>query len=255
MKLFKKIASIVGTCLVGLLLLMMAFKVIDKYTNYNFAPLGYRSSVVISNSMATVHADNEEELEGVTDRYTKNDVVYAYVVHSYEELNVHDVILYYSSEHGMVVHRIIAKYAGVDEQGQSIDLLLTRGDANNVNDDPVTMSQVKGKVNWCLPKVGSVALFFQSYYGLLAVSACLICAAAGYMIYSHGKEKKAVKDGPAEKPVTEEKKEAEPIVEEKKKDPQPTIKEEKKEATTPKEKKTTKKPVEKKNTTGKGKKK
>lgn len=72
-----------------------------------------------------------------------------------DEINVGDVIvvkltdtveigqiIVFEQDGGLIVHRLIDKTA---------DKLITKGDANNFNDEPISIAQVKGKVEKVLP--------------------------------------------------------------------------------------------------------
>lgn len=73
-----------------------------------------------------------------------NDLI---IVRKMPRYEVGDIIVFQSGR-TMVVHRI------VEQEG---DWITTRGDANNVSDDPIEISAVKGKVTMRIPFLGAVA--------------------------------------------------------------------------------------------------
>lgn len=84
-----------------------------------------------------------------------------------EELEVGDVITYRLSGSTLVTHRIVE----VDEVNEQF---ITKGDANDVNDgNPVTYEQVVGKVNFHLPLLGYVCIYFRTPLGIAAICALL----------------------------------------------------------------------------------
>jgi len=91
-------------------------------------PLGIGTSVVMSGSM-------EPELE-------VDDMIIYRKAKTYE---VNDVAVFVEDGFA-VVHRIVS----VD--GNTV---ITKGDANNVNDDPIELSQIKGKVFAVIPGAGT----------------------------------------------------------------------------------------------------
>ncbi len=97
----------------------------------------------------------------------KNDLVFAKQVGE-EELEIGDILVY---KRGGVkyVHRLI------EIDGESF---VTQGDANNVADDPVSFSEIEGKVVATWKSVGGAVQFFQSVYGiivLIAIIAAVFC--------------------------------------------------------------------------------
>lgn len=105
-------------------------------------PFGWGVSVVLSGSM-------EPEL-------SVDDLV---IVHEQESYKVDDVVVYQDGG-SLVIHRIIS----VD--GEQI---VTKGDANNMADDPVALSAVKGKAVAIIPYAGVVVRFLKSPVGFLLI--------------------------------------------------------------------------------------
>jgi signal peptidase I len=68
-----------------------------------------------------------------------------------------DVVTYRSGG-SLVTHRVV-EIDGTD--------LITQGDANNVADEPVALSQVEGKMIFRIPKLGQAALLLRKPAGIL----------------------------------------------------------------------------------------
>ncbi|WP_421734772.1 signal peptidase I [Cellulomonas sp.] len=69
-----------------------------------------------------------------------------------DEIHLGDVVTYQlvSNEPGVVTHRVV----GVGSTAEGERQLLTRGDANNVDDEPVRAVQVRGVVVYSVPFLG-----------------------------------------------------------------------------------------------------
>lgn len=105
-------------------------------------PFGVGMSVVLSGSM-------EPEL-------SVDDLI---VVKEHEQYGVNDVVVFLS-QGSLVVHRIIE----ITEDG-----IITKGDANNTPDDPISPESIKGKVVYALPFVGKAVNFIKSPIGIIVV--------------------------------------------------------------------------------------
>lgn len=98
-------------------------------------PFGYGGAVVLSGSMEPAIMVDELILVKAEDHYEIGDVVV------------------FQSGKILVVHRLVA-FDG--------EYIITQGDANNVTDAPVPLSQVKGKVIYHIPNVGRVVRMLKS---------------------------------------------------------------------------------------------
>lgn len=105
-------------------------------------PFGYGAAVVLSGSMEPT--------------FSAGDMI---IVRESDEFTVDDIVVFQDKD-SLVVHRII-KTDG--------DTVTTRGDANNVSDDPVELSDVKGKVVLCIPFVGNIVNFLKTPIGIALV--------------------------------------------------------------------------------------
>ena len=98
-------------------------------------PFGYGAAVVLTGSMEPTIMTDE-----------------MIIVKAQENYEVGDVVVYQSG-YSLVVHRIVA----MDDQ-----TVMTRGDANNVDDEPMELSRIKGEVIAHIPHVGTVIQVLKS---------------------------------------------------------------------------------------------
>lgn len=110
-------------------------------------PFGVGFSVVLSGSMEpTLSVD---------------DLV---IVREAEHYEVGDVVVYQSGQ-SLVIHRIVQ----IDETA-----VITKGDANNMEDSPVAVSEIKGRMVGVIPGVGRVVHFLQSPLGIILILALAV---------------------------------------------------------------------------------
>ena len=93
-----------------------------------------------------------------------------------------DIITYRSGQ-SLITHRLIA----VDGTN-----LVTQGDANNVADEPITLSQVEGKMLLRIPALGRAILFLRTPTGILATLVSGLILIAFFIIA--GRKKKPEQD-------------------------------------------------------------
>lgn len=128
-------------------------------------PFGYGAAVVISGSMEpTINIDDLIIIK-TFDKYIDDDIVVFYM----------DGVL--------VVHRIVS----IDYEN---GLVITKGDANNTEDEPIEISSIKGKVISVKRNVGWFIDFVRSPIVVVTV---IICAFL-LMEYSFRKEKEEKKN-------------------------------------------------------------
>lgn len=121
-------------------------------------PFGYGMSVVLSGSMES--------------RLSVDDLV---IIKATDDYTVNDIVLYQEGE-SLVIHRIIE----IDG-----DTVTTKGDANNVADEPISKSQIKGVLVYDIAGLGvAVSVLKQP------LSVGIILAAALFLTeLSYAKEK------------------------------------------------------------------
>lgn len=105
-------------------------------------PFGYGSAVVLSGSMEPTIMVDELILVKAEDRYETGDIVV------------------YQSGRMLVVHRI------VQMDGESA---ITRGDANNADDAPISLSQIKGRVIGHIPYAGALVRLLKTPVATIAL--------------------------------------------------------------------------------------
>lgn len=101
--------------------------------------LGYRYYEAMSNSMQPAIA--------------KGDMVFVKLMPP-KEANPGDVVTYAVGETGevTVTHRLVEVY----ENAAGETMIVTKGDANDIADDPVPGANMIGVVTGCIPKLGSI---------------------------------------------------------------------------------------------------
>lgn len=92
-------------------------------------PFGYGMAVILSGSM-------EPEM-------STGDLI---VVHETNDYDVRDIIVF-QDVNMLVTHRIIE---------MNDNEIITKGDANNVEDEPIQLNQIKGEVILCIPMIGNL---------------------------------------------------------------------------------------------------
>lgn len=115
-------------------------------------PFGFGAAVVLSGSM-------EPEL-------SVNDVI---IVRESETYNINDIVVYDSGRE-MIVHRITEKNG---------DTLTTKGDANNISDEPISIEAVKGKVVFSIPHAGAAVKALRSPAGIILIILAAILLTEG----------------------------------------------------------------------------
>ncbi len=105
-------------------------------------PFGFGSAVVLSGSMEPERSVGDLLLVVPSEAYEVEQVVV------------------YQDGRTLVVHRIL-RFEG--------DNVVTMGDANDTEDDPILLTQIKGKVVFAIPLVGHVVNLLKSPIGIIAV--------------------------------------------------------------------------------------
>lgn len=124
-------------------------------------PFGFGVSMVLSGSM-------EPEL-------SVDDLV---IVTKQSDYEVGDVVVYQKGR-TLVIHRIIS----IDK-----DEVITKGDANNIEDEPIALKDIKGKEIAHIPFVGVAVRFFKSPVGFILL---LVAAVALFEVPYLMERKKA----------------------------------------------------------------
>lgn len=121
-------------------------------------PFGFGAAMVLSGSMEPT--------------FSTGDLI---VVRECETVALDDIVVFQDGG-SLVVHRVIAMDGGS---------IITQGDANNIPDEPIELSAVKGRVLFWIPHGGSVVSVIKSPIGTI----CLIVAAIALVEIPHRQEK------------------------------------------------------------------
>ena len=143
----KKVWSIVSTALVVLMVLCAVFLMGSRV-------LGFQIYMVLSGSMEPAISIDDLIIIRAADSFAVGDVVV------------------YQNGRVPVVHRIVAMDG---------EMVTTRGDANNTDDDPMDISLVKGKVIAAVPYVGKVVRLLKTPIAtVLMIVAAVLCVELPY---------------------------------------------------------------------------
>ncbi len=110
-------------------------------------PFGYGASVILSGSMEPEFSVGDLIIVAESETYSEGDIVV------------------FQDKTSLIVHRI------VEIDGESI---ITKGDANNSEDEPITADAIKGKVLFHIDGAGNVVDFLKTPVGTLIVIALAI---------------------------------------------------------------------------------
>lgn len=156
----RKVWKTIGTVLALLLCAVFAFALVCNLTIIIKGSLhpdtpptvfGVAPMVVLSGSMSGTAQDHIEVGDLIFD--TKADV---------NTLKEGDVISFMENKI-VVTHRIIR----IETAQDGTRLFVTKGDANNTEDEPITADMVVGLYRFRIPKLGDFALFLQKPLGMV----------------------------------------------------------------------------------------
>ena len=134
-------------------------------------PFGFGVSVVMSPSMEPV--------------LHTNDLIFVTAQESYD---VGDIIVYQEGEM-LVIHRIVS----IDG-----DTVITKGDANNISDDPILMEDIKAELSFRIPFIGVIFKYLKTVPGTL-----LVLVLAIFLLY-RSRQKEREKDREELEDIVEE---------------------------------------------------
>ena len=177
---------------IGFMVLCFVWNFVDIRSGYQYPLFGQRTTVIVSESMASVNSANDYVTSDMK-QIQKYDVITTKSYKSYEDIQIYDIATYYSSSKELICHRVVDKY---EDNGKQY--IVFRGDANNVDDAPVSYELVRGKVTKITPKVGHVVAFAQSPYLFIAIFGTLFFVFLGTFIVTYKKDKKAPEEAPQE---------------------------------------------------------
>ena len=187
-----KRAKIIGNSIfftiIALIVTFSVWNYIDIKSGYKYPIFGLRKSVIVSQSMATVN-DANTYITSEMKQIKKYDVVTTKGYKNFDAIKQYDIATYFAGSKNLICHRVVDKY--IDENGKKY--VVFRGDANNVNDAPVSYDLVRGKVIGISRGTGRFVAFIQSPYFFLAIFGTVFFVALGLFIVNQDKEKKALK--------------------------------------------------------------
>ena len=134
--------------------------------------LGVAPMVVLSGSMSGTAEDHIEVGDLI---FTKQADI--------DELKVGDVVAFMDGSI-VVTHRIVSISADRTE-------FVTKGDANNTEDEPISAEQIIGQYSGRIPKVGDFALFLQKPLGMVIFIGVPVCAFVVWDILRRRRETRA----------------------------------------------------------------
>lgn len=134
--------------------------------------LGVAPMVVLSGSMSGTAEDHIEVGDLI---FTKQADI--------DELQVGDVVAFMDGSI-VVTHRIVSISADRSE-------FVTKGDANNTEDEPISADQIIGQYSGRIPKVGDFALFLQKPLGMVIFIGVPVCAFVVWDILRRRRETRA----------------------------------------------------------------
>lgn len=161
----RKISNVILTIAIIILVFVIAFTFITRITGNTPSLFGYSIFRVSTGSM-------EPDL-------MVGDVILVQEVDDVNSLQVGDVITYHGAigEYSdmPITHQIVK--APYEEDGTTY--VVTKGIANDVEDQPVPVGQIAGELVCKIPFLNWVYSFFLTPWGLLAAIALIIFAFAG----------------------------------------------------------------------------
>ena len=108
-------------------------------------PFGYGAAVVLSGSMEPT--------------FSKDDLI---IVKKKDSFDIGDVVVYQSND-SLVVHRVVSMDG---------DMVVTKGDANNIEDASFDKIAIKGVVIGCIPSLGVFVNAIKTPTGTIVVLLC-----------------------------------------------------------------------------------
>ena len=179
-KISKRILFIVGAvlcCIFAIILACNLTIIIKGVVNPKVPPsvFGVTPMVVQSGSMSGNAGDHIEvgdlifTVKAETDKLKAGDII------SYMDGNI------------AVTHRIVEVQTAADGKRSFV----TKGDANNTEDEPISADQIIGQYSGRIPKVGDFALFLQKPLGMVIFIGVPVCAFVVWDILRRRRETRA----------------------------------------------------------------
>jgi signal peptidase len=142
---------------IGIIVMAVMFSFSSKSTASIF---GYRFYTVLTNSMVP-------QKEGPKDGFYAGDIVIVKLMDS-EKIKKNDIVTFSVGDGSRyLTHRVMEKRTELN--GEAGEFIVTKGDANESNDPPVSADRILGKVMFAIPKAGSILDFVRQEFW-----ACLV---------------------------------------------------------------------------------
>lgn len=175
---FRKVGSIIGgiLCVIFLFLLVCNVTIIVKGTLHPETPprvFGVAPMVVLSGSMSGSAEDHIEVGDLI---FAKEPDIAA--------LKEGDVVSY-MEEGTVITHRIVEIYTETDGTLRYV----TKGDANNIEDSPITADAIIGTYWFRIPCLGDFAMFLQQPMGMAVFIGIPICVFILWDIFGRNRSK------------------------------------------------------------------
>ncbi|MGG5314920.1 signal peptidase I [Enterococcus sp. AZ072] len=154
------------TLTIGILLSSLMFAFSEKS---DAAIFGYRFYQVLTNSMAP-------QPDSPSRGFYAGDIVLVKMADG-SQVKEGDIVTFQVGEGDRyLTHRMVER---LDElNGEKGDYIVTKGDANNSKDPPISADRIYGKVAFVIPKMGSVLNFVQENLWL-----CLVCVVSTFSFF------------------------------------------------------------------------
>ena len=185
-----QIGSIIAWILCGILFIFVAYEIVLKFTNNSIYLFGYRSDVILSESMSYKNTEDPvcvDFLKNYNNQYQKGDLVFSTKVTETSELNVGDVVLFNHNESGLLTcHRIVEHYVTLDGK----DVYIIRADVakSSENDGLYLRERIVSRVTGSIPKIGYFINFAQSFYGMILFAGLIVVIIVFDTLISKAKE-------------------------------------------------------------------
>lgn len=156
-QIFQRITFAVGIALIvffGFILICNLIIIVKSTLQPNDPPalFGLMPMVVMSGSMSGNAVDHIEE----------DDLIFISKV-DHKKLEVGNIIAYKKDDKTIITHRIVL----IETVDNNELRFITKGDANNVNDDPISKNEIIGIYMWRIPKLGRLVMFMQTPIGVV----------------------------------------------------------------------------------------
>lgn len=183
------VVDIVLTTFGIILLLISTVGLVSKFISKDRLVFGFRSDVVLTDSMATLNPEVEEDYKekGWTNQIKVHDWIFTTKVDE-SDLMVGDIVTYNNPIAGVTTHRIV----GIkDVNGITYFTIRADGAKERNYDGDFKYESIIGKVTHNAGQFGQVIYFLQSIYGvILMVGLAIICFVYSFFSDNEKTEKK-----------------------------------------------------------------